>query len=143
LTALIGGQRIATMLRRVVPTLRQSANNNAVRGFSTNNVDLPRITERRRSEVGRGGRASDAGIKVAVFGATGFLGRYVCSGLGKLLFGVIVYRIIDCLVALFDCLISFTREQFLLQKKYNTTQHNKGLMINAFMELPSDIFHCC
>ena len=73
------------MLRRVVPTLRQSANNNVVRGFSTsnNNVDLPRITERRLDEVGRGGRASDAGIKVAVFGATGFLGRYVCSGLGK------------------------------------------------------------
>jgi len=38
------------MLRRLVPTLRQSANNNvAIRGFSSsgNNVDLPRITERR------------------------------------------------------------------------------------------------
>ena len=45
--------------------------------------DLPRITERRPTETGRGGRASDAGIKVAVFGATGFLGRYVCSGLGE------------------------------------------------------------
>ena len=57
------------MLRRVLPTLRQSATNNVVRGFSTSNVDLPRITERRLTEVGRGGRASDAGIKVAVFGA--------------------------------------------------------------------------
>eukprot|EP00579_Thalassiosira_antarctica_P005723 CAMPEP_0201885482 /NCGR_PEP_ID=MMETSP0902-20130614/19166_1 /ASSEMBLY_ACC=CAM_ASM_000551 /TAXON_ID=420261 /ORGANISM="Thalassiosira antarctica, Strain CCMP982" /LENGTH=393 /DNA_ID=CAMNT_0048414717 /DNA_START=15 /DNA_END=1196 /DNA_ORIENTATION=+ len=45
--------------------------------------DLPRITERRPDETGRGGRASDAGVKVCVFGATGFLGRYVCSGLGS------------------------------------------------------------
>ena len=77
------------MLRRVLPTLRQSA---AVRGFSSSSssVDLPHITERRTTEVGRGGRASDAGIKVAVFGATGFLGRYVCSGLGKLLYCCVV-----------------------------------------------------
>lgn len=46
-------------------------------------ADLPRITERRPNETGRGGRASDAGVKVALFGATGFLGRYVSSGLGK------------------------------------------------------------
>lgn len=46
--------------------------------------DLPRITERRPTETGRGGKASDAGVKVCVFGATGFLGRYVCSGLGAL-----------------------------------------------------------
>ena len=78
------------MLRRVVPTLRQSATNNAVRGFSTSNVDLPRITERRLNESGRGGRASDAGIKVAVFGATGFLGRYVCSGLGKFTYFIVL-----------------------------------------------------
>lgn len=51
--------------------------------FSTT-TDLPRITERRPDESGRGGRASDAGVKVALFGATGFLGRYVSSGLGKL-----------------------------------------------------------
>mmetsp|Transcript_31578 Transcript_31578/g.46598 ORF Transcript_31578/g.46598 Transcript_31578/m.46598 type:complete len:386 (-) Transcript_31578:1059-2216(-) len=49
------------------------------RCFST---QLPRITERRSNEAGPGGRASDAGLKVAVFGATGFLGRYVCSELG-------------------------------------------------------------
>ena len=85
------------MLRRVLPTLRQST---AVRGFSTSNnsVDLPHINERRLNEVGRGGRASDAGIKVAVFGATGFLGRYVCSGLGKLLF----------IIVLWVCLINIT-----------------------------------
>ncbi|EED88513.1 nadh-ubiquinone oxidoreductase, partial [Thalassiosira pseudonana CCMP1335] len=38
---------------------------------------------------GRGGRASDAGVKVCVFGATGFLGRYVTSGLGTN--GVLTY----------------------------------------------------
>lgn len=51
------------------------------RSFSSA-VDLPRVTERRPDETGRGGRASDAGVKVCVFGATGYLGRYVCSGLG-------------------------------------------------------------
>ncbi|KAL7525166.1 hypothetical protein ACHAXR_000885, partial [Thalassiosira sp. AJA248-18] len=51
------------------------------RGLSSSAPVLPRITERRPNEYGRGGRASDAGVKVAVFGATGFLGRYVCSGL--------------------------------------------------------------
>ena len=51
--------------------------------FSSSSADLPRITERRPNESGRGGRASDAGIKVALFGATGFLGRYVSSGLGE------------------------------------------------------------
>jgi len=50
------------------------------RAFST---ELPRITERRPNETGHGGRASDAGVKVALFGATGFLGRYVSSGLGS------------------------------------------------------------
>jgi len=38
--------------------------------------------DRRDSETGPGGRGSDAGLKVAVFGASGFLGRYVCSHLG-------------------------------------------------------------
>ena len=114
------------MLRRVVPTLRQSANNNVVRGFSSssNNVDLPRITERRLNEVGRGGRASDAGIKVAVFGATGFLGRYVCSGLGKLLLSV-------CTIGVFyvmfvrGCLIGLLEGKklidLLLQRNSNIT----------------------
>ena len=57
-----------------------AAANNNTRAFAT---DLPRVTDRRPTETGRGGRASDAGVKVAVFGATGFLGRYVCSHLGK------------------------------------------------------------
>lgn len=33
--------------------------------------------------MGTGGRSSDAGVTVAVFGASGFLGRYVCSNLGR------------------------------------------------------------
>ena len=49
------------------------------RSFST---VLPRITPRRPTEGGPGGRHSDAGVKVAIFGASGFLGRYVCSVLG-------------------------------------------------------------
>lgn len=57
------------------------------RAFGT--TDLPRVTDRRPTETGRGGRASDAGVKVAVFGATGFLGRYVCSHLGTN--GVLTY----------------------------------------------------
>ena len=60
-------------------------------------ADLPRITERRPNETGRGGRASDAGVKVALFGATGFLGRYVSSGLGE--FFIILY--IDYLLDLY------------------------------------------
>lgn len=50
------------------------------RSFST---QLPRVTERRATEAGPGGRASDAGVKIAVFGAGGMLGRYVCSELGR------------------------------------------------------------
>lgn len=53
------------------------------RGLAATAVDLPRVAERRPDETGRGGRSSDAGVKVCVFGATGFLGRYVCSGLGE------------------------------------------------------------
>jgi hypothetical protein len=37
-------------------------------------------------EFGHGGRSSVSGLKVAVFGATGFLGRYVCNELGQVMF---------------------------------------------------------
>ena len=54
------------------------------RSFGSSGVPaVPRIAERRPDETGRGGRASDGGVKVCVFGATGFLGRYVASGLGE------------------------------------------------------------
>jgi len=52
------------------------------RSFSTKAPIIPRIVDRRNDETGPGGRGSDAGLKVAVFGASGFLGRYVCSHLG-------------------------------------------------------------
>ena len=44
------------------------------------------MTEQRGSEVGHGGRSSDKGVKVAVFGGSGFLGKYVGSELGKSMF---------------------------------------------------------
>ena len=44
---------------------------------------LPRITERRLNEQGAGGRSTNAGVKVAIFGATGFLGKHVCNQLGE------------------------------------------------------------
>eukprot|EP00956_Cyclotella_meneghiniana_P022817 scaffold43542_cov51-Cyclotella_meneghiniana.AAC.1 len=62
--------------------LLNSTRRQTTRALSTGPA-LPRITERRAAETGRGGRASDAGVKVCVFGATGFLGRYVTSGLGE------------------------------------------------------------
>mmetsp|Transcript_9459 Transcript_9459/g.13899 ORF Transcript_9459/g.13899 Transcript_9459/m.13899 type:complete len:391 (-) Transcript_9459:78-1250(-) len=52
------------------------------RQLSTTKPIVPRILDRREDETGPGGRGSDAGLKVAVFGASGFLGRYVCSHLG-------------------------------------------------------------
>jgi hypothetical protein len=51
------------------------------RAFSTE-LFLPKITERRLNEAGPGGRSTNAGVKVAVFGATGFLGKHVCNQLG-------------------------------------------------------------
>ncbi|KAL7506576.1 hypothetical protein ACHAXN_005749 [Cyclotella atomus] len=65
----------------MLSALQATRRTTITRAFSTGPV-LPRITERRPEETGRGGRASDAGVKVCVFGATGFLGRYVTSGLG-------------------------------------------------------------
>ena len=42
----------------------------------------PTLQNRRSGEWGIGGRGSEAGLKVAVFGASGFLGSYVSSELG-------------------------------------------------------------
>ena len=39
--------------------------------------------DKQTNEIGPGGRASDAGAKVCVFGAGGMLGRYVCYNLGE------------------------------------------------------------
>ena len=48
---------------------------------------LPRVTDRKLEEQGPGGRSSVAGIKVAIFGATGFLGKHVCNLLGTFVVG--------------------------------------------------------
>eukprot|EP00521_Asterionellopsis_glacialis_P010049 CAMPEP_0195289318 /NCGR_PEP_ID=MMETSP0707-20130614/5647_1 /TAXON_ID=33640 /ORGANISM="Asterionellopsis glacialis, Strain CCMP134" /LENGTH=389 /DNA_ID=CAMNT_0040349309 /DNA_START=29 /DNA_END=1198 /DNA_ORIENTATION=+ len=50
---------------------------------------VSRVPVRRTNEAGPGGRSSDADLKVAVFGAGGFLGRYVCCQLGTN--GVLAY----------------------------------------------------
>lgn len=44
----------------------------------------PTLTERRVGQAGRGGRSSEAGVKVALFGASGFLGGHVCAELGMI-----------------------------------------------------------
>jgi len=59
-----------------------SARSISCRSLSTTAPTVPRILDRRTNETGPGGRGSDAGLKVAVFGASGFLGRYVCCHLG-------------------------------------------------------------
>jgi hypothetical protein len=51
----------------------------------------PTLQNRRGNEMGLGGRGSEAGLKVAIFGASGFLGPYVCTELGRL----------DCIVEWF------------------------------------------
>lgn len=52
---------------------------------ATSEPFLPRVTDRRLDEGGPGGRSSIAGVKVAIFGATGFLGKHVCNQLGRLI----------------------------------------------------------
>eukprot|EP00522_Entomoneis_paludosa_P015354 CAMPEP_0172440842 /NCGR_PEP_ID=MMETSP1065-20121228/1455_1 /TAXON_ID=265537 /ORGANISM="Amphiprora paludosa, Strain CCMP125" /LENGTH=376 /DNA_ID=CAMNT_0013189911 /DNA_START=114 /DNA_END=1244 /DNA_ORIENTATION=+ len=42
----------------------------------------PTLLQAREGEIGAGGRSSDQGIKVALFGASGFLGKYVSAELG-------------------------------------------------------------
>jgi hypothetical protein len=44
---------------------------------------------------GAGGRSSNSGLSVAVFGAYGFVGRYLVNDLGKNLYHVLNYRIIN------------------------------------------------
>ena len=61
-------------LQRVVPVVGRRA--------LASQPYLPRITDRRLQEQGAGGRSSNAGIRVAIFGATGFLGKHICNQLG-------------------------------------------------------------
>jgi hypothetical protein len=70
---------------------RVSAHANVSRAlFSSGGSEpfLPRITERRLNEAGAGGRSSNAGVKVAIFGATGFLGKHLCNQIGMLAYFV-------------------------------------------------------
>jgi hypothetical protein len=62
---------------------------------------IPRVSERRPGESGPGGRNSNADVTVAVFGASGFLGRYVCANNGAFL------RYICCKISR-GCSISFS-----------------------------------
>jgi hypothetical protein len=55
----------------------------------------PTMVEKRDGEMGTGGRSSEAGLKVALFGASGFLGHYVCGELGTLRY---IYSCILCVV---------------------------------------------
>lgn len=66
----------------MLSALHRSARIQGRRALSTD-AFIPRITDRRLKEEGAGGRASNAGMKVAIFGATGFLGKHVCYQLGK------------------------------------------------------------
>ena len=75
------------MMIRSVGQLHQRA---ALRLLSTKSAasayNVPTLTERRPGEGGPGGRQSEAGLRVAVFGASGFLGKHVCHELGMLLY---------------------------------------------------------
>jgi len=52
--------------------------------FSTESSALPLSVQTALSSRGPGGRHSVSGLRVCVFGSTGFLGRYVVNSLGKM-----------------------------------------------------------
>ena len=67
---------------KMLRTLQRTIQVQGRRSLSTEPF-LPQITDRRLNEQGPGGRSTNAGVRVAVFGATGFLGKHVCQQLGK------------------------------------------------------------
>jgi hypothetical protein len=70
--------RTSTLFSRQVTTA-------ATHSFSRralSSVYSPTLVEARIGEAGTGGRSSVSGVKVALFGASGFLGTYVCGELG-------------------------------------------------------------
>lgn len=75
---------VLLVLRNMLPGVRALAAAGRRRSFSNGGTPFyaPTLVERRENEGGRGGRASEAGVKVACFGASGFLGNYVCAELG-------------------------------------------------------------
>ena len=67
------------MLRSVLP--RVCGRRAAAASLSTYS---PTLVEARPGEMGTGGRSSEANLKVAVFGASGFMGNYLAAELGAL-----------------------------------------------------------
>ena len=69
------------------PSIQQAVRtfaNDPTFGGSATPFYSPTLTFKRAGEAGRGGRSSEAGCKVAVFGGSGFLGGFVCAELGTL-----------------------------------------------------------
>jgi len=64
----------------------------------------PTLVNRREGEIGLGGRGSDAGLKVAVFGASGFLGPYVCNELGTLHISTLAGIVCSTIYWMWSCL---------------------------------------
>lgn len=75
--------KAALSCRRWMPTAATAAA--SIRSSSTAAPAkyAPTMVEKRYNDVGHGGRGSDKGVKVACFGASGFLGKYVGAELGK------------------------------------------------------------
>jgi len=84
------GRRLSAVSNRSIAAAQQrhavvgasSSSSSSSLSFSTDAFN-PALTGKRSNEIGSGGRGSDAGLKVAVFGATGFLGPYLCTKLGN------------------------------------------------------------
>jgi hypothetical protein len=73
-----------TGLRRLPRTTATTSA--AVTTTTTQRCYSPSLTEARSNEAGRGGRMSESGIKVAVFGGNGLVGRQLAAHLGTSLF---------------------------------------------------------
>jgi len=74
--------RTATAAFRFESYSSSSSSSSSTRKDDRPDLFLPRITEKRLNEAGPGGRSSNAGIKIAIFGATGFVGKHLCHNLG-------------------------------------------------------------
>ena len=88
-SASVGGSSSRVAVRRLI---QQPS---TLRAFSSTETYKPTLVNRRENEMGLGGRASDAGLKVAIFGASGFLGPYVCTELGTKVHNGVVLLVID------------------------------------------------
>ena len=81
--------RSATPFRRTFTSTSSSSSPNVTPPRDDKpDLFMPRITERRLNEGGPGGRQSNADLRVAIFGATGFVGKHLCHQLGT-------YRIVS------------------------------------------------